>query len=194
SWCSCGAQPRVANHPAKGGGKAGRGERTGRSLAGANGSCECPIPPARQSVVRFYSDPGRSAAMPYVQIESLFKAFGDTEVLHGVGLEIEKQEFTVFVGPSGCGKTTLLRLIAGLEEVTSGTIRIGDKRVDKLPPAERGVAMVFQNYALYPHMSVYENMSFGLRIAKVAKALIRGRVSEAAGILQINELLERKPP
>jgi multiple sugar transport system ATP-binding protein len=131
--------------------------------------------------------------MPYVQIESLFKAFGDTEVLHGVGLEIEKQEFTVFVGPSGCGKTTLLRLIAGLEEVTSGTIRIGDKRVDKLPPAERGVAMVFQNYALYPHMSVYENMSFGLRIAKVAKALIRGRVQEAAGILQINELLERKP-
>jgi multiple sugar transport system ATP-binding protein len=131
--------------------------------------------------------------MPYVQIESLFKSFGDIEVLHGVGLEIEKQEFTVFVGPSGCGKTTLLRLIAGLEEVSSGTIRIGDQRVDKLPPAKRGVAMVFQTYALYPHMTVYENMSFGLRISKVAKALIRGRVQEAAGILQITELVERKP-
>jgi len=131
--------------------------------------------------------------MAYVQIDSLVKSFGDTEILHGIGLGIEKEEFAVFVGPSGCGKTTLLRLIAGLEEVTSGSIRIGDQRVDKLPPAKRGVAMVFQNYALYPHMSVYENMAFGLRIAKVAKALIQGRVKEAAGILQIGELLERKP-
>ena len=131
--------------------------------------------------------------MAYVQIDSLVKSFGDTEILHGIGLGIEKEEFAVFVGPSGCGKTTLLRLIAGLEEVTSGSIRIGDQRVDKLPPAKRGVAMVFQNYALYPHMSVYENMAFGLRISKVAKALIQGRVKEAAGILQIGELLERKP-
>ena len=86
--------------------------------------------------------------MPYVKIESLVKAFGDTEIIHGVGLEIDKQEFTVFVGPSGCGKTTLLRLIAGLEEVSSGTIHIAGERVDRLPAAKRGLAMVFQNYAL----------------------------------------------
>jgi multiple sugar transport system ATP-binding protein len=131
--------------------------------------------------------------MAYVQIESLVKAFGEAEVIHGIGLEIEKQEFTVFVGPSGCGKTTLLRLIAGLEEVSSGTIHIGGERVDHLPPARRGLAMVFQNYALYPHMTVFENMAFGLRISKVDRALVRQRVQEAAEILQITELLERKP-
>jgi multiple sugar transport system ATP-binding protein len=131
--------------------------------------------------------------MSYVRIESLVKAFGETEILHGINLEIEKQEFTVFVGPSGCGKTTLLRLIAGLEEVSSGTIHIGDQRVDQLPPDKRGLAMVFQNYALYPHMSVYENMSFGLRVSKVDKAVIRQRVEGAAKILQISDLLERKP-
>jgi len=131
--------------------------------------------------------------MAFVEIESLVKAFGDAEILHGISLEIEKQEFTVFVGPSGCGKTTLLRLIAGLEEVTSGAIRIGDQRVDHLPPDKRGLAMVFQNYALYPHMSVFENMAFGLRVSKVDKAAIRRRVQEAAGILQITELLGRKP-
>jgi multiple sugar transport system ATP-binding protein len=132
-------------------------------------------------------------AMSYVRIESLVKAFGDTEILHGISLEIEKEEFTVFVGPSGCGKTTLLRLIAGLEEVSSGTIHIGDQRVDQLPPDKRGLAMVFQNYALYPHMSVYENMSFGLRVSKVEKNIIRQRVDAAAAILQIADLLERKP-
>jgi multiple sugar transport system ATP-binding protein len=131
--------------------------------------------------------------MAYVQIKSLVKAFGETEIIHGVDLEIEKQEFTVFVGHSGCGKTTLLRLIAGLEEVTAGTIHIGEKRVDHLPPAKRGLAMVFQNYALYPHMTVYENMAFGLRISKVDKAQARQRVQEAAEILQITELLDRKP-
>jgi multiple sugar transport system ATP-binding protein len=131
--------------------------------------------------------------MSYVQIESLVKAFGETEIIHGIGLEIDKQEFAVFVGPSGCGKTTLLRLIAGLEEVSSGTIRIGDQRVDNLPPDKRGLAMVFQNYALYPHMTVYENMAFGLRVSKVDKSVIRNRVHEAAGILQITELLDRKP-
>jgi multiple sugar transport system ATP-binding protein len=131
--------------------------------------------------------------MAYVQIESLVKAFGETEIIHGVGLGIDKQEFTVFVGPSGCGKTTLLRLIAGLEEVTSGTIHIGGQRVDQLPPAKRGLAMVFQNYALYPHMTVYENMAFGLRVSRFDKALIRRRVQDAAGILQITELLDRKP-
>jgi ABC-type sugar transport system ATPase subunit len=131
--------------------------------------------------------------MAYVQIQSLVKAFGVTEIIHGVDLEIEKQEFTVFVGPSGCGKTTLLRLIAGLEEVSAGTIHIGGERVDHLPPAERGLALVFQNYALYPHMSVFENMAFGLRISRVDRAQIRRRVQEAAEILQITELLERKP-
>jgi len=131
--------------------------------------------------------------MAFVEIESLVKAFGDARILHGISLEVEKQEFTVFVGPSGCGKTTLLRLIAGLEEVTSGTIRIGDQRVDHLPPDKRGLAMVFQNYALYPHMTVFENMAFGLRVSKVDKAVIRQRVQEAAGILQITELLERRP-
>jgi multiple sugar transport system ATP-binding protein len=131
--------------------------------------------------------------MAYVEIESLVKSFGDTEVIHGIGLTIDKQEFTVFIGPSGCGKTTLLRLIAGLEEVSSGTIRIGDRRVDHLPPDKRGLAMVFQNYALYPHMTVFDNMAFGLRVSKVDKAVIRRRVQDAAGILQITELLERKP-
>ncbi|HVY50181.1 MAG TPA: sn-glycerol-3-phosphate ABC transporter ATP-binding protein UgpC [Devosia sp.] len=131
--------------------------------------------------------------MAYVQIQSLVKSFGEAEIIHGVDLEIEKQEFTVFVGPSGCGKTTLLRLIAGLEEVSAGTIHIGGERVDHLPPAERGLAMVFQNYALYPHMSVFENMAFGLRIARVDKAEMRKRVQAAAEILQITELLERKP-
>ena len=106
--------------------------------------------------------------MACVKIELLVKKFGDVEVIRSVSLDIEKEEFTVFVGPSGCGKTTLLRLIAGLEEANSGTIHIDDQRVDQLPPAKRGIAMVFQNYALYPHMSVYENISFGLRISKFA--------------------------
>ena len=131
--------------------------------------------------------------MAYVSIQSLIKKFGDIEVIRSVSLEIEKEEFTVFVGPSGCGKTTLLRLIAGLEEAQSGTIHIDGQRVDQLPPAKRGIAMVFQNYALYPHMSVYENMSFGLRISKFADQIIRKRVEAGAGILQIAELLQRKP-
>ena len=131
--------------------------------------------------------------MSYVEVKSVVKAFGETEVIHSVDLDIEKEEFTVFVGPSGCGKTTLLRLIAGLEDLNQGTIHIGGERIDELPPSQRGIAMVFQNYALYPHMSVYQNMSFGLRLAKVKKEFIRERVEEAADILQISELLERKP-
>src|SRR5437868_11243187 len=131
--------------------------------------------------------------MSYVKIEKLVKAFGDTEIIHGVGLEIDKQEFTVFVGPSGCGKTTLLRLIAGLEEVSSGTIHIAGERVDRLPAAKRGLAMVFQNYALYPHMTVYENMAFGLRLKKFPKAEIKERVENAARILDITNLLDRRP-
>jgi multiple sugar transport system ATP-binding protein len=131
--------------------------------------------------------------MAYVQIESLVKRYGDVEVIRNVDLAIEKEEFTVFVGPSGCGKTTLLRSIAGLEEINGGEIHIDGRRVDQLPPAKRGIAMVFQNYALYPHMSVFENMSFGLRISKFAKDVIRSRVEGAARILQISELLDRKP-
>ncbi len=131
--------------------------------------------------------------MAYVQIESLVKRYGDVEVIRSVDLAIEKEEFTVFVGPSGCGKTTLLRSIAGLEEIDGGSIHIDGQRVDQLPPAKRGIAMVFQNYALYPHMSVFENMSFGLRISKFEKSVIRQRVEQAAGILQISEYLERKP-
>ncbi len=131
--------------------------------------------------------------MAYVEMNSVVKSFGETEVIHGVDLEIEKQEFTVFVGPSGCGKSTLLRLIAGLEELNAGAIHIGGERIDDLPPSRRGIAMVFQNYALYPHMSCYENMSFGLRLARAKKEFIRERVEEAADILQISELLDRKP-
>jgi len=131
--------------------------------------------------------------MAYVRIESLVKRFGDVEVIRGVDLDIEREEFTVFVGPSGCGKTTLLRLIAGLEQAASGTIQIDGRRVDPLPPAKRGVAMVFQNYALFPHMSVFENMSFGLRIARLDAVAIREKVLAAAGILRIADLLDRKP-
>ncbi len=130
--------------------------------------------------------------MAYVKIESLVKRFGDVEVIRSVSLDIEKEEFTVFVGPSGCGKTTLLRLIAGLEEANSGTIHIDDQRVDQLPPAKRGIAMVFQNYALYPHMSVYENMAFGLRIPSLrTRYPAAGRSRRET--LQIAELLQRKP-
>ena len=105
----------------------------------------------------------------------------------------EKETYLWLVGPSGCGKSTLLRLIAGLEDVTSGEIEIEGIRVNFLPPAKRGIAMVFQSYALYPHMNVYQNMSFGLRLAKVEKSKIDQKVKAAASILQITELLERKP-
>ena len=131
--------------------------------------------------------------MAYVEIKSLIKRFGDVEVIRNVDLEIAKEEFTVFVGPSGCGKTTLLRSIAGLEAIDGGEIHIDGRRVDQLQPAKRGIAMVFQNYALYPHMTVHENMSFGLRLKKVPKDEIQRRVADAARILGLDELLERKP-
>jgi multiple sugar transport system ATP-binding protein len=111
----------------------------------------------------------------------------------GIDLGIEQEQFTVFVGPSGCGKSTLLRMIAGLEDLQDGSIHIGGERVDDREPAERGIAMVFQNYALYPHMSVFENMAFGLRVARTAEEEIRSKVERAAGILQITEILGRKP-
>jgi sn-glycerol 3-phosphate transport system ATP-binding protein len=118
---------------------------------------------------------------------------GKTFVLRDVNVDITDGEFIVIVGPSGCGKTTLLRMVAGLESVTSGEIRINDKVINRLEPKDRDIAMVFQNYALYPHMSVYDNMAYGLKIRGMAKAEIRTRVENAAGILELKDLLTRKP-
>ena len=131
--------------------------------------------------------------MSGVNLEGVVKRFGDVQVIHGVDLDIDHGEFCVFVGPSGCGKSTLLRMVAGLEETTSGTIRIGGRDVTREDPSERGVAMVFQTYALYPHMTVAENMGFGLRMNGHPKAEIKAKVDEAARILRLEQLLERKP-
>ena len=131
--------------------------------------------------------------MASVVIRDVRKAFGAAYVIHGVNIAIEDGEFVVLVGPSGCGKSTTLRMIAGLEEISDGDIYIGGEIVNDLPPKDRDVAMVFQNYALYPHMSVFENMSFGLKLRKFAKEEIRKRVDHAARILDITELLERRP-
>ena len=131
--------------------------------------------------------------MANVQLKKVVKRFGDVEVIHGIDLEIRSGEFVVFVGPSGCGKSTLLRMIAGLETTTSGDIEIGETRVNDAPPRLRDIAMVFQDYALYPHKSVFENMAFGLRLRKTSESEITRRVSDAAAILQIEHLLERKP-
>jgi multiple sugar transport system ATP-binding protein len=131
--------------------------------------------------------------MAEVVLRDVRKSFEAVKVIHGASLTVNDGEFVVFVGPSGCGKSTLLRMIAGLETVTSGEILIAGKRCDDLPPAERGIAMVFQSYALYPHMSVFENMAFALKIAHMPKDEIQKRVQKAAEILQIGALLERKP-
>ncbi|NIS59272.1 MAG: sn-glycerol-3-phosphate ABC transporter ATP-binding protein UgpC [Proteobacteria bacterium] len=131
--------------------------------------------------------------MAKVVIESLSKNFDRVEAVKNFELEIDDREFVVLVGPSGCGKSTTLRCVAGLEEVTAGEIYIGDQMVNDLPPRDRNIAMVFQDYALYPHMSVYQNMAFGLKLRKYAKAEINQRVREAAQILGIEELLQRKP-
>lgn len=131
--------------------------------------------------------------MSDIVFEDVKKSFGKAEVIRGVSMRIDSGEFIVFVGPSGCGKSTLLRLVAGLEEITGGILKIGGKIVNDTPPAERGLAMVFQSYALYPHMTAYENMAFGLRQSGADKTSIDGSVREAAKILHIEELLERKP-
>ncbi|TAG83078.1 MAG: sn-glycerol-3-phosphate ABC transporter ATP-binding protein UgpC [Betaproteobacteria bacterium] len=131
--------------------------------------------------------------MANVKLKQVVKSFGETKVIHGIDLDIKSGEFVVFVGPSGCGKSTLLRMIAGLETTTSGDIMIGTDRVNDLPPRSRDIAMVFQDYALYPHKSVFENMAFGLRLRKTPEAEIKKRVGDAAAILQIEHLLERKP-
>jgi ABC-type sugar transport system ATPase subunit len=131
--------------------------------------------------------------MADVSLRGVRKSYGALEVVHGVDLEISSGEFVVFVGPSGCGKSTLLRMIAGLEPITGGDISIGGKIVNDIPSPQRGIAMVFQSYALYPHMSVYDNMAFGLKLAKTPKAEVDQRVREAARILQIEDYLDRMP-
>ena len=131
--------------------------------------------------------------MAKLELKDVRKSFQSLEVIHGINLTVEDGSFTVFVGPSGCGKSTLLRMIAGLEELTFGEVHIGGKRCDHLLPSARGMAMVFQSYALYPHMSVYENLKFGLVNQKLPKAEIDARIRRAADILQISELLARRP-
>ncbi|WP_172293889.1 ABC transporter ATP-binding protein [Pseudoruegeria sp. HB172150] len=131
--------------------------------------------------------------MSGVTLEGAIKRYGETQVIHGIDLEIEDGEFCVFVGPSGCGKSTLLRMVAGLEKTSAGTIRIGGRDVTHDDPAERGVAMVFQTYALYPHMTVEENMGFGLKMTGHPKAEIKEKVTEASRILKLDDYLKRKP-
>ncbi len=131
--------------------------------------------------------------MASVSIRSVKKRFGETEVLHGVSVDIEDGSFTVLVGPSGCGKSTLLRMIAGLEEISGGEILIGDRTVNDVPPKERDIAMVFQNYALYPHMTVRQNLAFSLMLAKQDRKTIDQKVGRAAEILALSELLDRYP-
>jgi lactose/L-arabinose transport system ATP-binding protein len=131
--------------------------------------------------------------MASLKISKATKKYDKVEVIHGIDLEIEDGEFCVFVGPSGCGKSTLLRMISGLEEVTSGQIYIGEKDVTTMHPADRGIAMVFQSYALYPHMTVRENMGFGLKMTKVPSDEIDKKVNDAASILHLEDYLDRKP-
>jgi multiple sugar transport system ATP-binding protein len=131
--------------------------------------------------------------MSSVTFEHVYKRFGDVVAVNDLSIAVEDKEFLVFVGPSGCGKTTSLRLLAGLEEISDGQILIGDRIVNDVPPKDRDIAMVFQSYALYPHMSVYDNMAFGLKLRKTPKSQIDERVKTAAGLLGIEHLLDRKP-
>src|SRR5471030_1498764 len=131
--------------------------------------------------------------MARVSMRGLNKMYDEVHAVIDVNLDITDQEFVVLVGPSGCGKTTTLRMVAGLESITGGQISIDEKVVNELPPMDRDIAMVFQNYALYPHMTVYDNMAFGLKLRKYPKAEIKRRVVDAASILGIESLLERKP-
>ncbi|MEM9764852.1 MAG: sn-glycerol-3-phosphate ABC transporter ATP-binding protein UgpC [Pseudomonadota bacterium] len=131
--------------------------------------------------------------MSGIRLQGVKKRFGRVETIHGIDLEIGDGEFVVFVGPSGCGKSTLLRLIAGLDAVSDGVLEIGGCVVNDVPPAARGVAMVFQSYALYPHMTVFENMAFGLKLARTDKWAVEATVREAARVLELEPLLDRKP-
>jgi sn-glycerol 3-phosphate transport system ATP-binding protein len=131
--------------------------------------------------------------MSQISLQNLKKSFGKTQVIHDLSIDVKDGELIVIVGPSGCGKSTLLRMVAGLEDANEGNILIDNKKVNDLEPMERNIAMVFQNYALYPHMTVFGNMAYGLKIAKVPKEEIESRVQKAAEILELGELLERKP-
>ncbi len=131
--------------------------------------------------------------MAGVTLRNVCKTYGETAISKDINLEINNGEFVVFVGPSGCGKSTLLRMIAGLEDISSGELLIGERRMNEVPPAERGVGMVFQSYALYPHLSVADNMSFGLKLAGAEKPQIQQRVNHASEVLQLAHLLDRKP-
>ena len=131
--------------------------------------------------------------MARLSLRGIKKRFKEVEVLHGIDLEIGDKEFVVFVGPSGCGKSTLLRLIAGLDPITEGEFIINDRSMVSVPPSRRGIAMVFQSYALYPHMDVYENMAFGARLMGLDKAEVESRISEASRMLKLDELLKRRP-
>ena len=131
--------------------------------------------------------------MATLTLERITKRYGDNEVIHGIDLAVADGEFVVLVGPSGCGKSTLLRMVAGLETITGGTIRIGDRVVNELEPKDRDIAMVFQNYALYPHMRVFDNMAYGLKMRGMGKPEIERRVADAARILELDALLTRKP-
>ncbi|MCA4919090.1 MAG: sn-glycerol-3-phosphate ABC transporter ATP-binding protein UgpC [Roseomonas sp.] len=131
--------------------------------------------------------------MATVEIRDVKKAFGSTQILHGVSVDIEDGQFVVLVGPSGCGKSTLLRMLAGLENITGGEIAIGDRVVNKVPPKDRDIAMVFQNYALYPHMTVYQNMAFSMKLAGAPKEVMDQEVQKAARILGLEQLLHRFP-
>src|SRR5688572_20295731 len=131
--------------------------------------------------------------MAQVHLRGVKKSYDKLEVIHGIDMEIAHGEFIVIVGPSGCGKSTLLRMVAGLERITAGEVAIGGRVVNELEPKDRDIAMVFQNYALYPHMSVYENMSYGLRIKGFSREDIETRVRRAAGILELEPFLKRKP-
>src|ERR687897_28696 len=136
----------------------------------------------------------REEPMAEIVLDHVSKVYSDgTAAVSDLSLDIKDGEFIVLVGPSGCGKTTALRMVAGLESISEGTVRIGDRVVNSVPPKERDIAMVFQNYALYPHMSVYDNMAFGLKLRKLAKQEIDRRVKEAASILGLEDFLQRKP-
>ena len=131
--------------------------------------------------------------MASVTFDHVFKKYGDVTAVNDLNIQIDDKEFLVLVGPSGCGKTTALRSLAGLEEISSGEIRIGDRVVNDVAPKDRDIAMVFQSYALYPHLSVYDNMAFGLKLRKLPKDEIKRRVNEAAEVLGITDFLDRKP-
>src|SRR5260370_15041716 len=131
--------------------------------------------------------------MGRVLFEHVYKRFGKVEVVHDINLDVKDKEFLVLVGPSGCGKSTCLRMIAGLEEITEGELYIGDRIVNGVDPKDRDIAMVFQNYALYPHMTVFDNMAFGLKLRHVPREQVKKRVEEAADILGLGQYLQRKP-